>query len=92
MKRRARVDDPPAGDQRLLLWYKHAAEDQFMEEQLAQIVLETGEDLPVNPSAPPGDEKRLRGIPVTGFGGAIAGTNPEGELLARERRRARHWE
>lgn len=33
----------------------------------------------LNPTAPPGDERRLRGIPVVGargVGGAIAGTVP----------------
>ncbi|HEX4521642.1 MAG TPA: hypothetical protein VH063_18855 [Gaiellaceae bacterium] len=60
-----------------------------MEAELARITVETGGELPVNPNAPPGDERRLRGIPVTGFGGAIDGTAPEKETIARERRRER---
>ena len=55
-----------------------------MTQQLAEIVLETGGDLPVNPRALPGDPQRLRGIPAIGgrgsVGGAIAGTRPGDSL------------
>lgn len=95
--KRTRVDDPPAGDHRLSLWHKHAQENQRMEEELARIVLETGEDLPVNPKATLGDDaRRLRGVPVTGvpggLGGTMTDTDPLRTLMAKERKRARHWD
>jgi hypothetical protein len=46
-------------------------------------VLESGAELPQPKAKLPGDEHALRGIPVAGFGGAIAGTRPEQELLRR---------
>lgn len=95
-RRRPHVDDPPPGDHRLLLFFKHAAQVQFQEQELARIVLETGEDLPVNPKATLGDDARkLRGIPVTGvpggMGGTMTDTDPYRTLEQKERRRAR-WE
>jgi hypothetical protein len=96
VKRRSRVDDPPAGDHRLSLWHKHAQQTQYQEEELARIVLETGETPPVNPKATVGDDARkLRGIPVTGvpggMGGTIADTDPLKTLLKKEQLRERHW-
>jgi hypothetical protein len=57
-----------------------------------EIIADDTAELP-RPSSLPGDPKRLRGIPAIGgrgsIGGAINGTQPERELLARERRRQR---
>jgi len=96
VKQRRGINQLPLGDARLNLWMKHARENQLMEEQLAEITIETGGDLPVNPKATLGDDARkLRGIPVTGvpggMGGTMADTDPYRTLEQKERRRARHW-
>lgn len=87
------INELPLGDARLTLWLRRAHENQIMEQKLAEIVLETGNDIPVNPRAAPNDPVRLRGVPVVGgrgaLGGAIKGTQPLAEVLARERRRQR---
>lgn len=86
-RRNRKVDDPPDGDQRLILWAKHAAENTRMEAELARIALEAGGDLPTNPTAAPNDPVRLRGIPAVGgrgsVGGAIAGSRPGDSLTGR---------
>lgn len=97
MRPKRHADDPPPGDGRLILALKHANQVQFQEQELARIVLETGETPPVNPKATVGDDARkLRGIPVTGvpggLGGTITDTDPLKTLLEKERKRERHWE
>lgn len=79
----------PIGDTRLHLAAKHHAQEIHQEQELARIILETGEDLPTNPAALPGDTRKLRGIPclARGIGGTITGTDPLRETIARERQR-----
>lgn len=59
---------------------KRAMETEMLR-KVAAIVLEVGAEAPrANSTALPGDQRRLRGIPVLGgrgsLGGAIAGTRP----------------
>lgn len=84
MRHQGLNDAPIAYDDRVLLWAKHRREAKIMDEQMAEIALEAGEELPEASTAPratlSGDAWRLRGIPVVGvpggLGGAIPGTRP----------------
>jgi hypothetical protein len=49
-------------------------------QRIARILLETGAEAPKPSAKLPGDRRALRGIPVAGYGGAIAGTRPELEI------------
>lgn len=60
---------------------------------MMRIALETADDVPMRRGATAGgDRRKLRGLPAVGRGcggGAIAGSDPLGALLARERRAKR---
>jgi hypothetical protein len=71
--------DTPIGEARLNLQQRLADLDH----RNAQLLLEIARDTrdapvvePVRGATPAGEEQRLRGIPVQGFGGAINGTRP----------------
>lgn len=83
---------PGVPQQKLPRFLRHMqqAEDA---RKLAEILLETGEALPVKTASATsgGDWQRLRGLPAIGRGcaGAIRGTDPLGEVIRREGRRRR---
>jgi hypothetical protein len=84
------------GDHTLLQWFGKNARLHEQARILAEAILNTPEaEMPKPRSAltKPGDPAQLRGIPAIGgrgnFGGAIAGTQPEAALLAKERQRQR---
>jgi len=63
---------------------------------LMEIARDTGSDLPKTTRRAAGDPQALRGVPVTsvpgGIGGAMADTQPERALIAKERRRERRYD
>lgn len=84
------------GDHSLMQFFGRNAMLAKQARVLAEAILNTPEaEMPKPRSAltKPGDPAQLRGIPVVGgrgsFGGAISGTQPEAELLRRERARRR---
>jgi hypothetical protein len=70
----------------LNLFLRRAEERARLAQQVAKIALETGGEFPQPQAKLPGDERALRGIPVAGFGGAIAGTRPEIEVVRSDER------
>ena len=83
----------------LVQWFGRNAMLAKQARVLAEAILNTPEaEMPKPKSAltKPGDPAQLRGIPVVGgrgsFGGAIKGTQPLAEVIAREQRRKRHSE
>lgn len=74
----------------LFLWLDRKRSDAEHQRKVAKVLLDVGADMPESTStaSAPGDNRRLRGVPVVGvkggMGGAIAGTRP-GDSLKRER-------
>lgn len=89
MKRR--IDEAPIPyEDRLSRWARRRNEIRLMDAKLAEIALDTGDDLPTHPAQTkttatlPGDPIRLRGIPAVGgrgnAGGHIRGTRPDQQI------------
>jgi hypothetical protein len=76
----------------LASWYRRAELNAQAERVVAAAVLASGADAKApraRNSYLPGDSAALRGLPAVcvrgGFGGAIRGTQPERELMRRQR-------
>ena len=80
-------------DGRNLRFYRRAQEAAEHAQLLVQLALEEGCPQLVRPSsqASAADPTDLRGVPVVGrgIGGAMYGTNPEGETIRRDEQRRR---
>jgi len=81
MKRRDGGEEAIPAEGRVLREAKRVRENVAINYQLAQFARETGESLASEGATAAGDRARLRGIPVTGFGGAMSGTRAERDAL-----------